>query len=303
MPVVKMHAGERETDVSLVRRLLQAQFPQWADLPIKPVTSAGTDNAIYRLGDDLAVRLPRIDWAVGQVEKDCQWLPKLAPHLPLDIPIPLAMGKPGEGYPWHWGVYQWLDGENTTIDHIPDPRQAAIDLAQFITALQQIDSTDGPLAVDHQLRGVPLARHDVSTRRAIKALNGMFDTKAVTVAWNATLQASEWERAPVWFHGDLLPGNLLFERGRLSAIIDFSGLGVGDPACDLMIAWGLFSGESREVFRTALAVDDATWARGRGQALSQALIFIPYYLDTNPVGVSNARRAIEEILADFRQNE
>jgi len=302
MAVAKMHAGERATSVSLVRRLLQAQFPHWADLAIKPVTSAGTDNAIYRLGSDLSVRLPRIDWAVGQVEKDLQWMPKLAPHLPLDIPLPLAMGKPGEGYPWHWGIYEWLEGENVTIDQIANPCQVAIDLAHFINALQQIDPTEGLLAVDHQLRGVPLAMRDASTREAIAALSGLFEADAVTAVWEFALQAPDWDRTPVWFHGDLLPGNLLFERSRLSAVIDFSGLGVGDPACDLMIAWGLFSGESREVFRTALAVDDATWTRGRGQALSQALIFIPYYLNTNPEGVSNAQRMINEILTEFSQD-
>ncbi len=293
-----MHADEVDTDASLVGRLLAAQFPQWAGLPIAPVSSAGTDNAIYRLGDDMAVRLPRIHWAVGQVDKEHEWLPRLGPFLPLAISVPLAKGQPGEGYPWHWSVYQWLKGENATIDLIADPRQAAIDLAQFITALQRIDTTGGPRAVDHNLRGVPLADRDARTREAIAALHGMIDADAATTVWEAALQAPEWNRAPVWFHGDLLPGNLLFEQGRLSAVIDFGGLGVGDPACDLMIAWGLFSGESRDVFRAALAVDDATWARGRGHALSQAVIFIPYYLDTNPVGVSNARRMIDAVLAD-----
>jgi aminoglycoside phosphotransferase (APT) family kinase protein len=139
---------------------------------------------------------------------------------------------------------------------------------------------------------------DTPTRKAISALQGILDNDAVTAAWEAALQAPEWNDAPVWFHGDMLPGNLLFERGRLKAVIDFGALGVGDPACDLMIAWNLFSGESRDVFRAALAVDDATWARGRGWALSQALIFIPYYLNSNPVGVGYARRAIEEALAD-----
>jgi aminoglycoside phosphotransferase (APT) family kinase protein len=298
MPAGKMHADEVETDVSLVSRLLAAQFPQWADLPIEPVDSAGTDNAIYRLGDDMAVRLPRIQGATGQVDKEHRWLPRIAPPLPLAIPVPLAKGAPGESYPWHWSVYQWLQGENATMERLADPRQAATELAHFIAALQQIDPAGGPLAVDHNLRGVPLAMRDTYTRKAIAALHGMIDADAVTTAWDAALQAPEWDRAPVWFHGDLLPGNLLVERGRLSAVIDFGGLGVGDPACDLMIAWGLFSGESRDVFRAALAVDDATWTRGRGCALSQALIFIPYYLDTNPVGVSGARHVIDEVLAD-----
>lgn len=296
-----MHADEVDTDVSLVRRLLAAQFPQWADLPLEPVPSAGTDNAIYRLGDDMAVRLPRIYWATGQVDKEHRWLPRLAPFLPLAVPVPLAKGIPGEGYPWHWSVYRWLKGENATIAPISDPLRAAKQLAQFITALQRIDPTDGPLATDHNLRGVPLAMRDTDTRRAISALQGMLDVDAVTQAWEAALHAPQWDRAPVWFHGDLLPGNLLIEGGRLSSVIDFGGLGVGDPACDLMIAWSLFSGENRDTFRAALEVDDATWARGRGHALSQALIFIPYYLDTNPVGVRSAWRAIDGVLSDHKR--
>jgi len=289
----KMHVGEVDTDASLVRRLLAAQFPQWADLPIEPVPSAGTDNALYRLGDDMAVRLPRISWAAG-VDKEHEWLPKLAPFLPLAIPIPLAKGNPGEGYPWQWSVYRWLEGENATIEHIVDLRQAATDLAHFIAALQQIDSTGGPPA----RRGVPLARRDQPTREAITALRGTLDANVVTAAWDAALAAPAWQGLPVWVHGDLLPGNLLVTQSRLSAVIDFAGLGVGDPACDLMIAWNLFTAETRGVFRAALAVDDATWARGRGWALSQALIFIPYYLDTNPIGVAIARRTINAVLAD-----
>ncbi len=295
----KMHVDEVETGVTLVRWLLKAQFPQWADLRLSPVSSSGTDNALYRLGEDMVVRLPRIHWAAGQVDRDLKWLPRIAPHLPLAIPELLAKGRPGEGYPYHWGVYRWLEGENTTIERIADPRQAAIDLAQFITALQQIDATNGPSPGPHDLsRGKSLALRDSYTREAIAALNGMIDGDAAIAAWEAALRVPEWSYGPVWFHGDMLPGNLLFQKGRLSGVIDFGELGVGDPACDLMIAWSLFPGESRNTFRTALGIDDATWARGRGWALSQALIFIPYYLNTNPVGVGYARRAIKEVFAE-----
>jgi aminoglycoside phosphotransferase (APT) family kinase protein len=292
-----MHADEVETDVSLVRRLLIAQFPRWAELPIEPVPSAGTDHALYRLGDDMAVRLPRIGWATGQADKERQWLSKLAGHLPLAIPVPLAKGKPGENYPWDWSVYRWLKGESATIERIADPCQAATDLAHFVAALHRIGLAGGPPAG----RGVPLAMRDASTREAIAALRGMIDVHAVTAMWERALGAPVWHGPPVWVHGDLLPGNLIVEQGRLSAVIDFGGLGLGDPACDLMVAWGLFSGESRGVFRTALSVDDATWERGRGHALSWALIFIPYYLDTNPIGVASALHTIEEILADRPQ--
>ena len=297
----KMHAEEVDTDVSLVGRLLAAQFPQWSGLPIEPVHSAGTDNAIYRLGDDMAVRLPRIQRATGQVDKEHQWLPRLAPLLPLAIPIALAKGMPAEGYPWRWSVYKWLAGETATIERIADLRQAAIALAQFVAALQRIDPTGGPPPGVHNFgRGVPLALRDAATRTAIASLEGMIDTDAVTVAWEAALKAAAWNRPPVWIHGDLLPGNLLVERGRLSGVIDFGGLGVGDPACDLMVAWTLFSDESRSVFRAVLSVDEATWTRGRGWALSWALIYIPYYLDSNPIGVSTALHAINEVLADHR---
>lgn len=294
-----MHADEVDTDTSLVGRLLAAQFPQWANLPIEPVTSIGTDNAIYRLGDDLAVRLPRTQRVTIQLDKEHLWLPRLAPHLPLAIPVPLAKGIPGEGYPWHWSVCRWLTGENAAIERVADLCHAAIALAQFVAALQRIDPTGGPRPGAHNFgRGVPLAERDAGTRAAIASLKGMFDTDAVTAAWQAALETPRWEKHPVWIHGDLLPGNLLVERGRLSAVIDFGGLGVGDPACDLMPAWIIFSGESRDAFRAALSVDDATWARGRGWALSWGLIFIPYYLESNPGGVAIARHAIEEVLAD-----
>jgi aminoglycoside phosphotransferase (APT) family kinase protein len=299
MSAGKMHADEVDTDISLVVRLLAAQFPQWADLPIELVISAGTDNAIYRLGDDMAVRLPRIDWAAGQVDKEHRWLPRLAPHLPLAIPVPLAKGKPGQGYPWHWSVCRWLEGENATIQHIANPCQAAADLAQFIAALQRIDPTGGPPPGPYNsFRGEPLAMRDTRTREAIATLHGMFDANAVTAVWDAALQAPAWHGAPVWLHGDLQSGNLLAQQGRLSAVIDFGCLGVGDPACDVMAAWLYLSAESRDVFRAALPVDDATWARGRGWALSVGLIALPYYQTTNPVLAGIARRAINEALAD-----
>jgi aminoglycoside phosphotransferase (APT) family kinase protein len=301
MSTDKMHVDEVDTDVSLVVRLLTAQFPQWADLPIKPVPSAGTDNALYRLGDDMAVRLPRIHWAAGQVNKEHEWLPRLAPFLPLAIPMPLAKGEPGEGYPWHWSVCRWLEGENATSERIANPRQAAIDLAQFVAALQQIDATGGPPpGPDNSYRGEPLAMRDTGTREAIATLRGMLDAKAATALWNAAIEAPAWHGPPVWIHGDLQSGNLLAVDGRLSAVIDFGCLGVGDPACDVMAAWLFLPAETRAVFRNALQVDDATWARGRGWALWFGLIALPYYQSTNPVLAGIARRAIEEVLADHR---
>ena len=301
MSTSKMHVDEVDTNESLVVRLLITQFPQWANLPIEQVHSVGTGNALYRLGDDMVVRLPRIPWAVEQVDKEQKWLPILAPLLPLNIPVPLAKGKPSEGYPWHWSVYRWLEGEDATTEPIADPCQAATDLAQFIIALQQIQATGGPPPGRHNFyRGVPLAMRDQQTRAAIAALHDVLDADEVTAVWDAAIEAPVWNGAPVWLHGDLHSGNLLVQQSRLSAIIDFGGLSVGDPACDVMAAWLFLSAENRAVFRAVLQVDDATWARGRGWALSFGLIALPYYRTTNPVLAGTARRAINEALADHK---
>ena len=294
----KMHTDKVDINVSLVRRLLAAQFPRWADLPIKPVEVSGWDNRTFHLGAQMTVRLPSAAPYALQVEKEHRWLPKLAPLLPLPIPVPLAKGAPTDGYPWQWSVYRWLEGETATAERIADLRQFATTLADFLTALQRIDSAGGPPPGRHNFfRGGPLTVYDAETRQAIAALDGRIDTDAASAVWEAALAAT-WYGSPVWLHGDVAAGNLLVKGGRLSAVIDFGTSGVGDPSCDLAIAWTLFGGESRDAFRAALQLDNATWARGRGCALSWALIFIPYYLDTNPVGVSGARHVIDEVLAD-----
>lgn len=288
-----MHADELDVDAALVRRLLRAQLPRWADLPLERVESAGTDHALYRLGDDLLVRMPRIHWAAGQPEWERRWLPRLAPHLPLAVPVPLAIGTPGEGYPWHWSVCPWLEGENPSLERLADPCEAARELAGFAAALQRIDTAGAPRSA----RGEPLAARDRPTRDAIAALDGLVEADAVTAAWEADLRAPAWTGPPVWIHGDLAPGNLLAVDGRLRAVIDWAP-GLGDPAVELIPAWNLFAGESRSVFRDALGVDDAAWRRGRGWALSIALIQLPYYLDTNPAMVAGARRVVAEVLDD-----
>jgi aminoglycoside phosphotransferase (APT) family kinase protein len=295
----RMHADEAEIDEPLVRQLLAAQFLQWADLPLSRVESAGTDNAIYRLGDDLAVRLPQVVAATAQVDKEQQWLQRLAPLLPLAIPTPLALGASAEGYPWRWSVYRWLDGDNAMNVRVADPSGAATELATFVAALHRIDPTGGPAPGAHNFgRGVPLALRDGFTRNAITSCGSLIDTDAVIAAWDKDLHAPAWDQPPVWIHGDLLPGNLLVKHGRLSAVIDFGGLGVGDPAVDMLGAWAALSGETRDLFRSELAVDDATWARGRGWALSIALVQLPYYQHTNPVLAGISRYLISEVLAD-----
>ncbi len=291
-----MHADEVDTDVALVRRLLAGQFPQWAELPIEPVVSYGTDHDIYRLGDHLAARLPRIAWATKQAAKEAEWLPKLAPHLPLAIPVQLAMGQPAEGYPFAWSVYEWLPGENAngTID---DLDQAAVDLAAFVTALRRVDAT-GAHPRPPGSRGSPLAELDKHVRRAIAELGDRIDAAAAIHSWEESLNAPAWDGSRSGCMAICCPGNLLVVDGRLSAVIDFGGLNVGDPACDLQPAWNVFEGNSRARYRAELEVDDASWLRGRGWALYQAVMALPYYWDTNPGMIRQASHALAEVVAD-----
>jgi len=296
-------ADEVGINVSLVGRLVAAQFPQWADLPVEPVELDGWDNTTFRLGQDMSVRLPSAARYVPQVEKEHRWLPKLAPLLPLPIPVPLAKGLPGEGYPFPWSVYRWLDGEPASVERIDDLAGFATTLADFLTALGRIDPAGGPQPGRYNFfRGGPLAVYDAETRQAIAALDGRIDADAATAAWEAALAAT-WHGPPVWFHGDVASGNLLVEGGRLSAVIDFGTSGVGDPSCDLTIAWTLFGGESRDAFRTALRLDDATWARGRGWALWKALITLAGHIDTNPLEAGRALRVIEEVLVEHERDK
>jgi aminoglycoside phosphotransferase (APT) family kinase protein len=233
-------------------------------------------------------RLPRSPSRVAPLVNERRWLPCLG-SLPLAVPVTVAEGAPGEGDPWTWSVYRWLEGDNPTLERVADLEQAAIDLAEFVCALHRLDPTAGPPPGEHNFgRGEPLARRDDATRTAIASLHDELDVGAVTEAWDAALQAPPWSGSPLWIHGDLSAGNLLVRDGRLAAVIDFGCVGVGDPACDLMIAWTFLVSQARAVFRSALAVDDATWARGRGWALSTALIALPYYMDTNPVMVRGA---------------
>ncbi|MDQ2984193.1 MAG: aminoglycoside phosphotransferase family protein, partial [Actinomycetota bacterium] len=244
----------------------------------------------------LAARLPRIGWATHQAAKEAEWLPKLRPRLPLAVPVQLAMGNPAEGYPFEWSVYEWLPGENAngTID---DLDQAAVDLAAFVSALRRVDTT-GAHPRETGRRGAPLAELDEDVRRSIAELGDRIDADAALPLWEESLNAPAWEGEEVWVHGDLLPGNLLVVDGRLSAVIDFGALNVGDPACDLQPAWNVFEGDSRTRYRTELQVDDASWLRGRGWALYQAVMALPYYRDTNPGMIRQASHALAQVLAD-----
>jgi aminoglycoside phosphotransferase (APT) family kinase protein len=296
-----MDADVVTIDASLVRRLVSSQFPQWADLPIEPVAYGGWDNRTFHLGEHMIVRLPSAAAYSLQVEKEQRWLPRLAPFLPLPIPVPLAMGAPSDGYPWRWSVYRWLEGETAAIERIDDLRQFATGLAGFLGVLQRIDATGGPTTGPHNFyRGGPLTTYDAEIRQAIAALDGRIETDAVSAVWKAALAAT-WHGSPVWFHGDVSAGNLLVQRGRLCAVIDFGTSGVGDPACDLSIAWTLLERESRDVFRAAPPLDSATWARGRGWTLWKALIVFARAQATDTSEVEKSRRVIDAVLADHQR--
>lgn len=296
--MARMHAGEVDIDADLVRELLDAQFPDLAALPIRELRSTGTVNAIYRIGADRYARLPRVrDWA-DDLANEAHWLPQLAPLLPLSVPEPVAIGRPAAGYPFQWAVYRWLDGQTYAPDLVSDEHQAARDLAGFVLALRRIRLAGAP----RSRRDQPLRLRDAGTRTAIAALGAAFDKPAVTAAWESALTAPGWDGEPVWNHGDLLPPNLLVRDGRLTAVIDFGSVGVGDPAVDVIPAWSVFGQSGRETFRAALDADGPTWARARGLALHQALLVIPYYVETNPGFVEMATRTIEAVLADQSQN-
>lgn len=285
-------------DDDLVRRLIARQFPQWAGLAVERFPSGGTVNAMYRLGDSMVVRMPLVQGGAKDVSMEQEWLPRLSARLPTAIPEVLGAGEPAEGYPWPWSVCRWRAGENPEAGALSEPVLLAKDLAGFVAAMRSITLPGAPEAY----RGGPVASLDASTRAAIEELRGIpqedVDCDAAAAVWEDALRAPGWDGPPVWLHADLMPGNLLVDGGRLTSVIDFGCMGVGDPACDLFPAWNLLPADARGVFREALGVDDAAWNRGRGRTLSQALIALPYYRRTNPAMARNARHVIRAVLDD-----
>src|SRR4051794_24169158 len=282
-------------NVSVARRLVDSQFPQWSDLPITAVEFDGWDNRTFRLGSELSVRLPSGPWYAQQVAKEQRWLPVLAPQLPLPIPAPVAEGRPDAGFPYPWSVYRWLDGELASNARIGDLSAFATELAGFLDALGRIDATGGPEPGEHNFfRGGPLATYEAEALDAIDTLGGEVPRDAVLRVWEDAMSTS-WEREPVWFHGDVAAGNLLVRDGRLAAVIDFGTSGIGDPACDVVIAWTFLSGQSRDRFRAALGVDADTWARGRGWGLWKALIVLVGQLEHDEPEAAVTRRDIRRI--------
>lgn len=282
---VRMHDEEVEVDDALVRRLLATQMPQLADRPLTIIEPWGTDNAIWRLGDDLVVRLPRIHWATGQIQREAIWLPRLAPYLPVAVPEPVAGGEPADGYPYRWAVYRWIPGEGAALDRVDDPFTFALDLAEVIRKLQTAPTEGAPSATN---RARALHEYDESTRRAIDYASHLIDAAAALAVWEEALAAPPHEGPSVWVQGDL-EGNCLVRDGRLCGIVDWGSACVGDPAVDVQVVWSpLFTDGSRAVFLDALDVDDATLARSRGAAINQACAALPYYLHTYPLIVERS---------------
>lgn len=291
----KRHDDEFEVDEDLVHRLLRGQFPAWAELPLKLVEPSGTDHTIYRLGGELVVRMPIMEYATRQAAKEAMWVPFLAPQVPLELPVHVAIGQPGEGYPWTWPIVRWIDGERATVGNL-DLNRAAVDLAGFIRALHACDPTGGPKAGRSTgWRGMPLSVWTGRLDEWIAKLDGFYDATDALAVWEEACAAPDWDRPPVWFHGDLT-GNLISRDGRLVGAID-SGYGIGDPACDLMPGWTLFRGEARRLFFAEIGLDEATILRARGWAIAPALIGLSYYRDV-PHLFENARSAIEGALSD-----
>ncbi|MBX3720146.1 MAG: aminoglycoside phosphotransferase family protein [Parachlamydiales bacterium] len=293
-----MDSQALKIDEALVRSLVAAQFPQWKELPVQPVALSGWDNRTFHLGDQMLVRLPSAQAYAFQVEKEHRWLPKLAPHLPLPIPVPLAMGEPALGYPWKWSVYRWLEGETAATAHIDDLNKFAAGLAGFLHALQKIDPKEGPLpGPENFYRGGEIKVYEPEMLQALALLKNRVDVEAAKRVWKKAL-ATAWRRPPVWIHGDVSAGNLLLQRGELSGVIDFGQVAIGDPACDLSIAWTLFAGESREVFRAKLCLDEGTWMRGRAWTLWKAMIIAAGLVGANAAEAKQCWRIIGEVLDD-----
>ncbi|KAK5047460.1 hypothetical protein LTR84_006556 [Exophiala bonariae] len=295
---VRIADGRSGITAALVKRLVANQFPQWRHLAVTLVEVDGWDNRTFRLGKNMSVRLPSGPGYVAPVSKEAEWLPRLAPALPIAVPKVLGRGLPDEGYPYPWSVRGWIAGETADRGHIENLSTFAVSVAKFILALQRCDTNGAPLAGAHSwFRGSSLKTYDEETRRCLARLSGLIDTTVAAAVWEAAL-STEWTSPPVWFHGDIAPGNLLVRNGNLEAVIDFGCAGIGDPACDLVIAWTMFSGASRNAFREAVGQDSNTWTRARGWALWKALLNVSNDKDDS-FRITTSRSIIRDILIEY----
>ena len=287
-----MHLDEVDVDEALVHRLLRRQLPALAGFALTPVEAWGTDHAIWRVGEELVVRLPRVHWADGQAALEARWLPVLAEHLPVRVPEVVAIGEPALGYPFRWSVPRWFPGESAAIGALASPERFALDLAEVLARLRDVPVRGAP-AARHRAR--PLHEYDRATRSAIAGASALIDAEAAVAVWEDALAAEPLDGPPGWVHGDL-DANCLLVQGRLGGIIDWGSACAGDPAVDVQVVWSpLFSAESRRQFVVALAVDDDTLRRSRGAALHQACAALPYYLRTHPAIVERSRRKLDAL--------
>ncbi|MFI7103238.1 aminoglycoside phosphotransferase family protein [Streptomyces sp. NPDC050161] len=292
MNVNNMPAAEVSVSPELVRQLLADQHPDLAGLSIE-VLANGWDNTICRLGCDYLVRLPRRAASAGLVANEQRWLPGLVGHLPLPIPAPVRTGQPGRGYPWAWSVLPYLPGETAARTPPADPGRAALALGGFLAALHLPASADAPV---NSVRGIPLAGRAARVMAQLPHLDDPVERAAVRRVWERAVAAPEWDGPPVWLHGDLHPANILVDRGRVSAVIDFGDITAGDPATDLAVAWMILPSPQREEFRYAYGrADDSTWTRARGWALALALVFLTHSAD-NPLMSAIGRRTLNAVL-------
>ena len=289
-----MHADEIELDDVTVRGLLLEQFPQWSGLPLRRIPDSGTDNAIYRLGDDMGLRLPRIHWAVAQIDKECRtgWA-GLADHLPAPVPVPLGRGEPGHGYPYPWLVYPWLPG--TSLDRTAGASSLVADVASFVLALQQISPEGGP---PPGRRGGPMAPRRSGggmgprdPRRSGRHRGGP------ETCGRRHSRPSHLRRTRCGSTATSCRETSSWREGRLAGVIDWSATGVGDPACDAMFAWSLGC-RGPGALPPPLGFDDATWARARGWVVEQTVLYIPYYAQSLPMAVAQAKTRLEAALSD-----
>ncbi|WP_285794382.1 aminoglycoside phosphotransferase family protein [Micromonospora sp. NBRC 107095] len=293
-----MHADQVDVSAEVVATLVAGQFPRWRGLPVRPLPSTGTVNALFRVGPDVVLRFPLRPFADpglrDELLREQEYARLFAARLPVAVPEPLGVGEPGEGYPGPWSAYRFIAGGTATSDLVGASDAFAHDLAGVVVALRRIDT--GGRSWSGTGRGGPLAAQDAGVRAALAVSGALTDTVALARMWDRCRDARRDNPADGWIHGDLMPGNLLVRDGRLAAVIDLGTAGVGDPAVDLMPAWNLFDSGSREAYRRALGVDDPTWERGRGRALAQAINALPYYVETNPVMAAIARRTLRAVL-------
>lgn len=305
-----LHADEIPIHTGLVRALVARAAPRFADLPVREVASTGSTNALFRLGDDLLVRLPRQPGGSAAISKEARWLPVLAPSLPVAVPEVVAVFEPDCGFPEQWSVVRWIDGEHPGVVRPETPVDArraglASGLADVVKALAlaevTLEAVDDPDL--RWYRGEPLATMDALTRENIDRCRALgdcdLDLDAATRVWEEAMRlpGATTRPAPGWYHGDLAAENLLVRDGTLTAVLDFGGLSIGDPAVDLSVAWEVLDPPARETFRQELVVDDATWQRGRAWALCISLM-IWYYWTTMAARRASRVSVVRNVLAD-----